>query len=758
MKRLLVFLQLLMATATGLYAQHLDFVKNSGEVIHHGINFSVPLTFEVDENDELVWTFDGVRHKGVSEVIFRDKAYDDAKERETLIELYNALDGDHWRDNTNWCSDKPLDEWYGVYTNYKGRVNWIDLQNNNLKGEIPESIENLTAISSFYLGSNPAISGKLPQSLGRMMQMENLAIYYTNVTGTIPDNLLKLPRLKDLKLNDNQLNGELPEALTFLMDKVDEPYFINIANNQFSGKVPEAIVRHKNFRNIWPGILMQKGVMDLDDVQIPGPDFELVDMNGNVQKSSEVYARNKLTLLYQWGSWCPYSTELNVKLIPAYNQYKEKGFEVIGFTQLCPWAMPCDDDEAWLKYLENNQVKWPNVCETAEKGKYLKLTHFFGGYPTTFLVDQNGMIVHRTLLKEDPGWSTVVPKLEEYFGALEGGEYYTSSDYSQDGKVYTMQTATIGRGINLVFMGDGYTDKDMAEGGKYEQAMQKAMEQFFSIEPYKSLRNRFNVYGVKAVSPNAEFSDYATRAISRDDAKAFKYASKIPGLRDDEGLHVNVIYNTGVAIDRSYCSFYYGDNSYVSYMMDGVSMVLNHESGGHGIGRLLDEYVEPGYEVLTLPDEKKTAADSEWADFGRGANIDWRSDPTQVKWAKFISDSRYAAEGLGAYEGSWLYGYGAYRPTQNSMMRYNDCPFNAPSREAIYKYVMRESEGAGWTYDYETFVAFDEAGRTEFVNALNSASRRKAPQKTTQAKEQHPTAPPVYTKGTWRDVLSTNSK
>ena len=92
------------------------------------------------------------------------------------------------------------------------------------------------------------------------MQMENLAIYYTNVTGTIPDNLLKLPRLKDLKLNNNQLNGELPEALTFLMDKVDEPYFINIANNQFSGKVPEAIVRHKNFRNIWPGILMQKGV------------------------------------------------------------------------------------------------------------------------------------------------------------------------------------------------------------------------------------------------------------------------------------------------------------------------------------------------------------------------------------------------------------------------------------------------------------------------------------------------------------------
>jgi hypothetical protein len=43
--------------------------------------------------------------------------------------------------------------------------------------------------------------------------------------------------------------------------------------------------------------------------------------------------------------------------------------------------------------------------------------------------------------------------------------------------------------------------------------------------------------------------------------------------------------------------------------------------------------------------------------------------------------------------------------------------FNAPSREAIYKYVMQETEGDGWTYDYETFVTFDEAGRAEFIKA-----------------------------------------
>ena len=44
-------------------------------------------------------------------------------------------------------------------------------------------------------------------------------------------------------------------------------------------------------------------------------------------------------------------------------------------------------------------------------------------------------------------------------------DYYESKDYSKDGEVMTLQKATNGKGIDLVFMGDGYTDKDMAPGG-----------------------------------------------------------------------------------------------------------------------------------------------------------------------------------------------------------------------------------------------------------------------------------------------------
>lgn len=72
-----------------------------------------------------------------------------------------------------------------------------------------------------------------------------------------------------------------------------------------------------------------------------------------------------------------------------------------------------------------------------------------------------------------------------------------------------------------------------------------------------------------------------------------------------------------------------------------------------------------------------------------------------------MNDSRYADEGLGIYEGAYLYVYGAYRPSDTSIMRgdSNVDAFNAPSREQIYKRVMQLSEGPDWVYDYEAKAA-----------------------------------------------------
>lgn len=56
-----------------------------------------------------------------------------AKEREALIALYYATNGDQWKNNTNWCSDKPLNEWYGV-SGSNGHVESLLLSENKLSG------------------------------------------------------------------------------------------------------------------------------------------------------------------------------------------------------------------------------------------------------------------------------------------------------------------------------------------------------------------------------------------------------------------------------------------------------------------------------------------------------------------------------------------------------------------------------------------------------------------------------------------------
>lgn len=95
-------------------------------------------------------------------------------EREALVALYNALDGDNWADNTNWCSDLPLNEWYGVVTNSEGYVMILNLENNLLKGDVPVDIVNLS-------------------------QLEQLTLRYNEISG-VPSQINSLPILRCLSL------------------------------------------------------------------------------------------------------------------------------------------------------------------------------------------------------------------------------------------------------------------------------------------------------------------------------------------------------------------------------------------------------------------------------------------------------------------------------------------------------------------------------------------------------------------------------
>ena len=751
--------------------QHVSIKRTTGDSIQYDLSSAYRSFKPVVQDGRIVWQFKGETDfslDNVENLDFRSFEYDEKEVKKALIEFYQALGGDNWGNHENWCSDKPIWEWYGINgcdgSNSGRKYPWVDefwfTLNSPPSGHLPECISRMGPISCLAL-YNSNIGGEIPAFLGDIYSLSTIVLHGNQLTGTIPANIGDLPNLYNVLLENNQLSGPLPED--FILKCMNNLRIsgnnFNIIRNNFSGKVPESIQKHPRFSDFWPSIVIQNNPLDVSDLIIPAPVFSAEDIKGNMIDLTETYKNNKYTLLYKWAFWDNLSETFNQKLVPAYKAYKDKGLEVIGIH----YDLNLDDGLA--EFLKTHDIPWNNIIAKDWGYHNYDGTSIFqwGGTPQVFLVDQNGHIVFNSLIDQDGNnqISTnyiydLFTYLEEQLGPIEYN-YYTSTDYSHDGEVVTLQKATKGNGLDLVFVGEGFTDKDIEEGGIFDQRMNEALEQFFAYEPYKSLRDRFNVYGVKAVSPNAEFVDGCTHAIDVDYEKALEYASKVTGLIPNRPMRVTVVYNNASG-GRSFCMMM-TDDSYVCFAMDGITTVLNHESGGHGIGKLLDEYVEDdGQHWVAIPEDQKTELDDIWTTLGWGANVDWRSDPTEVKWAKFINDTRYADEQIGVYEGSYLYLYGTYRSTENSMMRYNNIGFNAPSREEIYKRVMKESEGDSWSYDYETFVAFDAAGRQQFTDALNlnRAQKKNAPKAI--EKRQIRTAPPVFLKGTWRDALKKNKK
>ena len=82
-----------------------------------------------------------------------------ATDRDALMALYDATDGSAWSDRTNWDIAADIGTWYGVTTNSAGRVTKLDLYNNDLSGEIPVELGQLTALRELDLRSNELSGG-----------------------------------------------------------------------------------------------------------------------------------------------------------------------------------------------------------------------------------------------------------------------------------------------------------------------------------------------------------------------------------------------------------------------------------------------------------------------------------------------------------------------------------------------------------------------------------------------------------------------
>ena len=698
------------------------------------------------------------------------------KIREILMKIYDAMDGPGWEMTERWDPSKDLNSWQGV--DWRNGELAVRFKGFGLKGEFPDCFDGLAPYCvHFWVQDEPGLIGTLPPSFSKLSRLRTLVVESTSMT-SLPDFFEGLP-LAFVSVSGNEsMTGTVPESLgssdRLMGDKVDiYDCGLNVDGNGFTGTVPESWLRlgthlslywHK-FTGQIPdyfytsgnaayiiNMYINEGQVDdyretdpfsVKDYDIPGywPKKGVNDViTGEPIPYDGIVARNKATVVFKWASWCGFSAALLPRLKKMHEKYHDDGLEVI--------ARPGYGDHEGVRnqkafILDNGYDIWYNLSsddigfdEAFAMGEH--------GTPFANVIDDKGNIIFSCVPNVSDhsrgrfgfsAFNDLIPFLEDIFGPLEEEDDYSSTDYSMDGEVVTLQEASVGNGINIVFLGDAYTDREMKDGS-YVTLMQQCMEEFFAIEPYKTFRDRFNVYAVKVVSENGKTGEgYSTalgcvavgNSISIKDSgvqKSFDYALRVPGIKDKRNLLIHVLVNSSGrrGITRMSESLQSGVafSSSTSNAPEFFGPVLRHEAGGHGFAFLADEYSNKnGTPSQELVDEYNRL----YSEYGWYPNVDFTNDPAKVKWSAFLSDERYKDE-VGIFEGgAAYYNKGVYRPSLNSMMNQDVEFFNAPSRWAIYKRIM---ELSGEEYSFEAFLEYDAVNRSRAAAAAAARPPLKA--------------------------------
>ena len=157
-------------------------------------------------------------------------------ERAALVALYNETDGPNWTNHTNWLSDAPLGEWYGVTTDDQGQVAELNLSSNGLSGTLPPAAGLLKRVLSLDLSVN-SLGGPIPPEIGRLTELSSLRLSNNQFSGPLPPEIGNLTYLSSLDLAGNQLTGSLPPE----MGRMRNLAFLFLPGNQFSGSIPSEI-------------------------------------------------------------------------------------------------------------------------------------------------------------------------------------------------------------------------------------------------------------------------------------------------------------------------------------------------------------------------------------------------------------------------------------------------------------------------------------------------------------------------------------
>lgn len=315
-----------------------------------------------------------------------------------------------------------------------------------------------------------------------------------------------------------------------------------------------------------------------------------------------------------------------------------------------------------------------------------------------------------------------------------------------DSTYVTLNKATEGKGIDLVIVGDGFTQEDIA-AGKWKAAQDSVMKYMFQREPLKSFKHWFNVYAAvpapyegpdlsvpldKGDTVKTHLSIYTSSVLQPTYLKKdsiFIYAYENTPVKSDKGTPKDMLVLMTINSTQPWGSFTTFDR-FVDRKNWGRALVpfsvfyhftigmYGHEMIGHGIGDCADEYIGGNIDKEFPWDDPNFGIDwylKNQREKNINLNVTFSTNPDNEHlfvnraWAWMIKNNY---RGVGSVEGAAHCGKKIWRATQYSIMVgnqpwVNHWYINPVQRELIlrnlYKLAGKDSE-----YSFNVFLEYDK--------------------------------------------------
>jgi Leucine-rich repeat (LRR) protein len=211
----------------------------------------------------------------------------DKDDRSVLTELFVALSGEGWERADNWLDTSDYCSWYGVTCwdtsdSKRGRVRKLELPNNGLKGDMPDTIFSMHHLTTIDVSRNDvvfsfrnignsehmfhiniaatltndfdgiemantffhelyadqlSIGGTFPHELTHVDTLNVLSLQECDLNGEIPSKISRMNSLQELYLTGNNLRGTIPD----IFNEMNELQILALAKNQLTGTLPDTL-------------------------------------------------------------------------------------------------------------------------------------------------------------------------------------------------------------------------------------------------------------------------------------------------------------------------------------------------------------------------------------------------------------------------------------------------------------------------------------------------------------------------------------